>query len=136
MDLHEVESIAKQELLKHGLTSWSFAWAKTKRRQGVCKYRSRRIEIAEYYARHNPREKVLDTLMHEIAHRRLAMVRSGKRSPPSLERSPEPTTPVQKPLSCPATGRQHVRPAAGHFISIVVLYNSTVIAAAVLLAKF
>ena len=68
MDLHEVESIAKQELLKHGLTTWSFAWAKTKRRQGVCKYRSRRIEIAEYYARHNPREKVLDTLMHEIAH--------------------------------------------------------------------
>jgi hypothetical protein len=59
MDLHEVESIAKQELLKYGLTTWSFAWAKTKRRQGVCKYRSRRIEIAEYYARHNSREKVL-----------------------------------------------------------------------------
>lgn len=68
MDRHEVEAIAKQELLNHGLTTWSFGWAKTKRRQGVCKYRTRRIEIAEYYAQHNSREKVLDTLMHEIAH--------------------------------------------------------------------
>lgn len=68
MELQEVEAIARQEFLKHGLTTWTFGWARTKRRQGVCKYRSRRIEIAEYYARHNSREKVLDTLMHEIAH--------------------------------------------------------------------
>ncbi|HQX53854.1 MAG TPA: SprT-like domain-containing protein [Planctomycetaceae bacterium] len=68
MDLRELEAIAESELLKHGLRDWSFGLAKTKRRQGVCKFRDRRIEIAEYYARHNPPEKVLDTLLHEIAH--------------------------------------------------------------------
>ena len=68
MDLQELEFIAEMELRKHGLTLWSFGLAKTKRRQGVCKFRDRRIEIAEYYARHNSREKVLDTLLHEIAH--------------------------------------------------------------------
>lgn len=68
MDLQELEAIAEMELRKHGLKLWSFGLAKTKRRQGVCKFRDRRIEIAEYYARHNSREKVLDTLLHEIAH--------------------------------------------------------------------
>ena len=68
MDLRELEALAERELLKHGLHEWSFGWAKTKRRQGACNYRSKRIEIAEYYATHNPPEKVLDTLLHEIAH--------------------------------------------------------------------
>jgi predicted SprT family Zn-dependent metalloprotease len=68
MDLKELEAIAEQELRKHGLHSWSFGLAQTKRRQGVCKFLDRRIEIAEYYAIHNPPEKVLDTLLHEIAH--------------------------------------------------------------------
>lgn len=68
MDLQDLEAIAEMELRKHGLNFWSFGLAKTKRRQGVCKFRDRRIEIAEYYARHNSREKVLDTLLHEIAH--------------------------------------------------------------------
>lgn len=68
MDLLEVEAIAERELRKHGLKDWTFAWARTKRRQGACKFRERRIEIAEFYAKHNPPEKVLDTLLHEIAH--------------------------------------------------------------------
>ena len=68
MDLQELEAIAERELLRHGLHDWSFGWAKTKRRQGACKYRSKRIEIAEYYATHNPPEQVIDTLLHEIAH--------------------------------------------------------------------
>ena len=68
MDLQELEAIAERELQKHGLKHWSFGLAKTKRRQGVCKFHDRRIEIAEYYALHNSPEKVLDTLLHEIAH--------------------------------------------------------------------
>jgi len=68
MNLQELEAIAKWEFLRHGLHDWSFGWARTKRRQGVCKYRSKRIEIAEYYATHNPPEQVIDTLLHEIAH--------------------------------------------------------------------
>ncbi|HEV8062929.1 MAG TPA: SprT-like domain-containing protein [Gemmataceae bacterium] len=68
MDLKELEAIASQELAKHGLHGWTFGWADTKRRLGVCKHRTKRIEIAAYYALNNPAEAVLDTLLHEIAH--------------------------------------------------------------------
>jgi predicted SprT family Zn-dependent metalloprotease len=68
MDLQELEIIARQELVRHGLQGWSFGFSNTKRRLGVCKYRTKRIEIAEYYALNSSRESVLDTLLHEIAH--------------------------------------------------------------------
>ena len=63
-----MEAIVAQELRKHGLHCWTFGLADTGRRLGVCKYRTRRIEIAEFYARNSPPETVLDTLRHEIAH--------------------------------------------------------------------
>jgi hypothetical protein len=68
VDLQELEAIASQELMRHGLRGWTFGLANTKRRLGVCKYRTKRIEIAEYYALNSPRESVLDTLLHELAH--------------------------------------------------------------------
>ena len=68
MDLKELETLASREMLKHGLRDWTFGLADTKRRLGVCKYRDKRIEIAEYYAMNSPQESVLDTLLHEIAH--------------------------------------------------------------------
>ncbi|WZO98766.1 hypothetical protein EP7_000354 [Isosphaeraceae bacterium EP7] len=68
MDLKELEAIAGQELAKHGLRGWTFGLAKTKRRMGVCKYRTKRIEIAEFHALNNTPATVLDTLLHEIAH--------------------------------------------------------------------
>jgi predicted SprT family Zn-dependent metalloprotease len=68
MDLEQLEAIARQELKKHGLLDWTFGLSKAKRRLGVCKYRQKRIEIAEYYARNSPEATVIDTLRHEIAH--------------------------------------------------------------------
>ena len=68
MDLKELAAIASREMLKHDLHGWTFGFANTKRRLGVCKYRTKRIEIAEYYAQNSPQESVLDTLLHEIAH--------------------------------------------------------------------
>jgi predicted SprT family Zn-dependent metalloprotease len=68
MDLKELEAIASREITKHGLHGWTFGLGHTKRRLGVCKYRTKRIEIAEYYALNSPPETVLDTLLHEIAH--------------------------------------------------------------------
>ncbi len=67
MNLQELAAIAELEFLRHNLQDWSFGLARTKRRQGVCEYRSKRNEIAEYYATHNPPEKVIDTLLHENA---------------------------------------------------------------------
>ena len=68
MDLKELEAIASREMTKHGLHGWTFGFANTKRRLGVCKYRTKRIEIAEYYALNSSSESFLDTLLHEIAH--------------------------------------------------------------------
>ncbi len=68
MDLKELKAIANQEMQKHGLSSWTFGLAPTKRRLGVCKYRTKQIEVAEYFALNNSTETVLDTLLHEIAH--------------------------------------------------------------------
>ena len=68
MDLKELEAIACREMTKHGLDGWTFGLADTKRQLGVCKYRKKRIEIAEYYALNSSLESVLDTLLHEIAH--------------------------------------------------------------------
>ena len=68
MDLKELEAIAGRELQKHGLIGWTFGFGDTKRRLGVCNFRKKRIEIAEYYALNSPHETVLDTLLHEIAH--------------------------------------------------------------------
>lgn len=68
MDLKKLETIALQELRKNGLDGWTFGFSNAKRRLGACKYRQKRIEIAEFYARNSPDESVLDTLLHEIAH--------------------------------------------------------------------
>ena len=68
MNLDELKTLAEQQMAKHGLRGWTFSFSKAKRMLGVCKYRAKRIEIAEYYAANSTRETVLDTLMHEIAH--------------------------------------------------------------------
>jgi predicted SprT family Zn-dependent metalloprotease len=68
MDLRELEAAAAREMARHGLVGWTFGLAATRHRLGVCKYRTKRIEISEYYARNSPPSTVLDTLLHEIAH--------------------------------------------------------------------
>ena len=35
MELTELEAIANQQMRKHGLVGWTFAWARTKRRLGA-----------------------------------------------------------------------------------------------------
>lgn len=76
MDLNELKLLAEQQMAEHGLCGWTFCFSKAKRMLGVCKYRAKRIEIAEYYAANSPRETVVDTLLHEIAHA-LAGSRAG-----------------------------------------------------------
>ncbi len=68
MDLEKLRETAREQFQKHGIPDWSFGFATSKRRLGVCKHRQKRIEIAAYYAQNNTEEKVLDTLLHEIAH--------------------------------------------------------------------
>ncbi|MDB5384554.1 MAG: SprT-like family protein [Planctomycetaceae bacterium] len=127
MDLKELEVIASQELAKHNLHGWTFGWANTKRRVGVCKYHTKRIEIARYYALNSPPELVLDTLWHEIA---LAIVGPGKghgpawkavarqlgATPTACETSPDAAlTPGDWQATCPdcqKTFHRYKRPMA------------------------
>jgi hypothetical protein len=68
MDLKILGETAAALFAEHRLAGWTFGLAASKRRVGACKYRRKRIEIADFYARHNPDATVLDTLLHEIAH--------------------------------------------------------------------
>jgi predicted SprT family Zn-dependent metalloprotease len=117
MDLNELKVVAAREMTKHGLYGWSFALTNAKRRLGACKYRQKRIEIAEYYAVNNPVESVHDTLMHEIAHA-LAGPKAGHgpkwkeiavrlgATPRACEKSPEvKIEPGDWQATCPACYR-------------------------------
>ena len=70
MQLSEAHDLAERFLDFHELTlrGWTFRFNRNKRRLGVCKQDERRIELSEHYVRHNNREHVIDTILHEIAH--------------------------------------------------------------------
>ncbi len=121
MDLNELRATALREMKAHGLTGWTFALTDAKRQLGACKYRSKRIEIAEFYARNSPEETVLDTLRHEIAHAlagasarhgpkwKAVAVRLGA-TPRACESSPEVALqPGDWQATCPACGKTYHR---------------------------
>jgi predicted SprT family Zn-dependent metalloprotease len=121
MDLKALADIAAVRLAEHGLTGWTFGLAHSKRRLGVCKYRTRRIEIGTYYALHNPESAVLDTLLHEIAHAlagpeaghgpawQAVAVRIGA-TPRACDNSPHTVVqPGEWQTTCPACNLTHHR---------------------------
>jgi predicted SprT family Zn-dependent metalloprotease len=121
MDVTELREVARQKMAESGLHGWTFALSQAKRRLGVCKHRARRIEIGEYYARHNPAETVLDTLLHEIAHAlagpgaghgpqwRAIAVRLGA-TPRACDTSPETVVhPGDWQATCPSCERTYHR---------------------------
>ncbi len=121
MELKKLEEAATEQLAKHNLAGWTFRLANTKRRLGVCKHRTKRIEISEYYAVHNTDEAVLDTLLHEIAHAiagpeaahgpvwKAVAVRLGA-TPRSCDDSPDTVVePGDWQTTCTACNRTHHR---------------------------
>jgi predicted SprT family Zn-dependent metalloprotease len=121
MDLEELAVVAGQEMRKHGLDGWTFGITQSRRMLGVCKFRSKRIEIAEYHARNNASATVLDTLLHEIAHAiagpaakhgpkwKVLAIRLGA-TPRACDHSRETVvTPGDWQASCPACEKIHHR---------------------------
>ena len=121
MDLKILSETAAALFAEHRLAGWTFGLAGSKRRLGVCKYRRKRIEISEFYARHNPDAAVLDTLLHEIAHAlagpkaghgpvwQVIAVRLGA-TPRACDDSPDTVVePGDWRTTCPACDRTHHR---------------------------
>jgi len=53
---------------------WIFKFDNARNRAGVCRYRNKVIGLSKYLIPHMKDEKVIDTILHEIAH---ALVGSG-----------------------------------------------------------
>ncbi len=68
MDKYDAVTLARDLLKDYGLPSWDVKLNKNKRQLGVCKQNLKRIELSEHYVTMNAREKVIDTILHEIAH--------------------------------------------------------------------
>lgn len=64
----ELESLARQLFTKHNLVGWTFGYDNAKRRLGVCKHRTKQIGMSNNYIEILPKEKLIDTLLHEMAH--------------------------------------------------------------------
>ena len=70
MNLIEAEKLAKDQIGKH-LSGWSFRWLKKVKRPrtaGSCDYRNKQIELAPVFVELNAEARVLNTILHEIAH--------------------------------------------------------------------
>ena len=70
MNLVTAKHLAIQLMSKHGLLDkgWSFEFDNAKRRFGVCKYRSQVIGLSKPLTLANDETRVVDTILHEIAH--------------------------------------------------------------------
>ena len=67
-NLHEIRYEARALLREHGLTEWQFAFDNAKRRFGCCSFKRRTISVSKHLAALNSKERVLQTVKHEIAH--------------------------------------------------------------------
>jgi len=70
MDLAVVERTAKQLMTHHGLTSkgWVFGFDRATRRLGATHFRTKKITLSKHMAAVADEAKVLDIILHEIAH--------------------------------------------------------------------
>jgi predicted SprT family Zn-dependent metalloprotease len=60
--------LALHLLRDHGLRDWSFAFNRSKRQMGCCRYGPKVIELSRHFVERNDLDLVRDTLLHEIAH--------------------------------------------------------------------
>src|SRR5690242_13087862 len=64
----EARRLACELLDVHGLEGWSFAFNRSKRDLGICRFGPRLIELSVHFVERNAGKVVRDTLLHEIAH--------------------------------------------------------------------
>jgi predicted SprT family Zn-dependent metalloprotease len=64
----EARQLALQLMTRHGLLGWTFQYNWRKRTMGLCRYKTKTIELSVYLVERNGPEEILDTILHEIAH--------------------------------------------------------------------
>ncbi len=68
MNLNDAEILANTILKEEVLNDWSFRFDRAKKRFGMCNYQTKKISLSKYLVELNSRDKVRDTIIHEIAH--------------------------------------------------------------------
>lgn len=70
MDLIAAKNIANELMQKHGLIAdgWTFGYDNAKMRLGVCRFRTKKINMSRLYTINSNEVEVKDTILHEIAH--------------------------------------------------------------------
>jgi predicted SprT family Zn-dependent metalloprotease len=64
----QARQLAYELLAAHGLHDWSFAFNRSKRDMGLCRYGTKAIELSIHFVTRNTWAAIRDTLLHEIAH--------------------------------------------------------------------
>ena len=69
MKLEEAESLAQKLMTEQGLApKWSFRFDRAKVRFGCCNFTKKEISLSHHLTKLNNKDKVYDTILHEIAH--------------------------------------------------------------------
>jgi predicted SprT family Zn-dependent metalloprotease len=68
MEVTEARALAISKMAEHKLEGWTFKFDHSKRRFGRCSYGRKLISLSRPLTLLNSKEKVLDTILHEIAH--------------------------------------------------------------------
>lgn len=68
MTENEVLSISKKLLVKYKLTKWNIRFTNNRTIVGLCDYNNNRIEFSRLLLKYGSKERILDIILHEIAH--------------------------------------------------------------------
>ena len=68
MDLDEAQKEALRLMGEHGLQGWKFRWDDGRRTFGRCWHSKKEISLSQRLTKLNSRDKVIETILHEIAH--------------------------------------------------------------------
>lgn len=70
MDLFVVRQTAEALMREHGLidNGWKFGFNDNVWRAGVCRHRTKSVELSRHYCQNNPETEIRDTILHEMAH--------------------------------------------------------------------
>ncbi|HIQ56884.1 TPA: SprT-like domain-containing protein [Candidatus Gracilibacteria bacterium] len=68
--MFHAEILASELIFLHGLEKqgWVFIFDRAKKRFGMCNYTTKTISLSKYLTAINSEEKVINTILHEIAH--------------------------------------------------------------------